>query len=89
VEAFEPHLMRLNKKNKNKPAAPGGLNLPGAQACFMRLIAATRNKPGLFLLVAVLSQTFFALVRSHLVAFSFLSAGHFRTLFWRVMDKFI
>ena len=32
----------------------------------------------LFLLMTVLSQTFFALVGSHLVAFSFLSAGHFR-----------
>ncbi len=31
----------------------------------------------LFLLVTVLSETFFALVGSHLVAFSFLSAGHF------------
>ena len=27
--------------------------------------------------MTVLSQTFFALVRGHLVAFSFLSAGHF------------
>jgi hypothetical protein len=31
----------------------------------------------LFLLVTILSQAFFALVGSHLVAFSFLSAGHF------------
>ena len=30
----------------------------------------------LFLLVTVLSQAFFTLVGGHLVAFSFLSAGH-------------
>ncbi len=30
----------------------------------------------LFLLVAIFSQAFFALVRSHLMAFSFFSAGH-------------
>ena len=35
------------------------------------------KSPGaLFLLVTVLSQTFFTLVRSHLVAFSFLTVGH-------------
>ena len=32
--------------------------------------------PGLFLLVAILAKAFFTLVRRHLVAFSFLSAGH-------------
>ena len=31
---------------------------------------------GLFLLMTVLSQSFLTLVRSHLVAFPFLSAGH-------------
>ena len=35
---------------------------------------------GLFLLVTVLSQAFFTLVRSHLVAFSLFSAGHFKKL---------
>ena len=30
----------------------------------------------LFLLMTILSQSFLTLVRSHLVAFSFLSAGH-------------
>ena len=30
----------------------------------------------LFLLMTILSQTFFTLVRSHLVAFTFFSAGH-------------
>lgn len=30
----------------------------------------------LFLLMTILSQSFFTLVGSHLVAFSFLSAGH-------------
>ena len=34
------------------------------------------EQPGLFLLMTVLSQSFLTLVRSHLVAFSFLSAGH-------------
>lgn len=31
----------------------------------------------LFLLMTILSQSFFAFVRGHLVAFSFLSAWHF------------
>jgi hypothetical protein len=31
--------------------------------------------------MTVLSQAFFTLVRSHLVAFSFLSAGHCKKLF--------
>jgi hypothetical protein len=31
--------------------------------------------------MTILSQAFFALVGSHLVAFSFLSAGHFLRLF--------
>jgi hypothetical protein len=35
----------------------------------------------LLLLVTILSQAFFALVGSHLVAFSFLSAGHFYAYF--------
>jgi len=34
------------------------------------------SRAALFLLMAILSQAFFALVRSHLMAFSFLSAGH-------------
>lgn len=41
----------------------------------------TRKKtPKLFLLMTVLSQTFLALVCGHLMAFSFLSAGHLSTL---------
>ena len=36
----------------------------------------TLVEPILLFLVTVLSETFFALVCSHLVAFSFLSAGH-------------
>ncbi len=34
------------------------------------------GQTGLFLLMTVFSQSFLTLVRSHLVAFSFLSAGH-------------
>ena len=34
----------------------------------------------LFLLMTIFSQTFLAFVSSHLVAFSFLSAGHVLTL---------
>ena len=34
-------------------------------------------KEELLLLMTVLAQAFFAFVRGHLVAFSFLSAGHF------------
>ncbi len=36
----------------------------------------TNRETGLFLLMTILSQSFFTLVGSHLVAFSFLSAGH-------------
>ena len=46
---------------------------------FVRLGFRNRNphyKICLFLLVTVLSQSFFAFVSSHLVAFSFLSAWH-------------
>jgi hypothetical protein len=38
--------------------------------------AVTHSSLTLFLLVAILSQAFFALVGCHLVPFSFLSAGH-------------
>ena len=52
-----------------------------AQYC-RRESSRTRYRPGdiLFLLMTVLSQTFLALVCGHLVAFSFLSAGHLSTL---------
>ena len=39
------------------------------------------SRPGqgrLLLLMTILAQTLFALVRGHLVSFSFLSAGHFK-----------
>lgn len=37
---------------------------------------------GLFLLMTVLTQSFFALVRSHLVAFTFFSAWHSCLFYW-------
>ena len=39
-------------------------------------VKTVRRLTGLFLLMTVLSQSFLTLMRSHLVAFSFLSAGH-------------
>ena len=39
-------------------------------------VKTVRLQTGLFLLMTILSQSFLTLVRSHLVAFSFLSAGH-------------
>ncbi len=39
-------------------------------------VKTVRLYTGLFLLMTILSQSFLTLVRSHLMAFSFLSAGH-------------
>ena len=54
--------MALPPPPEERPAESVGEDYPGAT--------------GLFLLMTILSQSFLTLVRSHLVAFSFLSAGH-------------
>ena len=47
-----------------------------AAAAFALVYIHKEPRRRLFLLMAILSQALFTLVSSHLVAFSFLSAGH-------------
>ena len=53
--------------------APAFLNVGREES---RLPASHTRRKVLFLLMTILSETFFALVSSHFVAFSFLSAWH-------------
>ena len=60
---------RASRSGKRLPVADGAVPALSADAALSRGYA-------LLLLVTVLAQTFFTFVRSHLVAFSFLSAWH-------------
>ncbi len=69
------------KKYEEQTSAPG-LYGAGARACSRYFVEVSchivrSTAPVLFLLVTVLLQSFLSFVGSHLVAFSFLSAGHF------------
>ena len=72
----------LKTKNKRRGWRLGFVLVFSAGADFVLLLPTDdgnlRQPSGslLFLLMTILSETFFAFVGSHLVAFSFLSAGH-------------